>query len=94
MRTVFTVAQMVYSTDVIVSSDRTEPNRLLGEIKPLSVQEVSPGVYRVDMGINYAGWFEMQLQGQPGDSIVFQFSDKRPRTPLNTSHELPNRSSS
>lgn len=66
----------VYSTDVIVSSDRTEPNRLLGEIKPLSVQEVSPGVYRVDMGINYAGWFEMQLQGQPGDSIVFQFSER------------------
>jgi len=39
-----------YSTDVTVSSDRTEPNRLLDEIKPLSVQEISPGVYRVDMG--------------------------------------------
>ena len=62
--------------DVAVSSDRTEPNRLLDEIKPLSIQEVSPGVYRVDMGINYAGWFEMQLQGEPGDSIVFQFSER------------------
>lgn len=65
-----------YSPAITVSSDRTEPNRLMDEIKPRSIREVSPGVYRVDMGINYAGWFEMQLQGQPGDSIVFQFSEK------------------
>lgn len=66
----------VYSPAIMVSSDLTEPNLLMDEIKPLSVQEVSPGVYRVDMGINYAGWFEMQLQGQPGDSIVFRFSER------------------
>lgn len=66
----------IFSPAITVSSDRAEPNRLIDEIKPLSVQEVTPGVYRVDMGINYAGWFEMQLQGQPGDSIVFQFSER------------------
>ena len=66
----------VYRPAIKVSSDRTEPNRLMEEIKPLSVEEVSPGVYRVDMGINYAGWFEMQVNGQPGDSILFQFSER------------------
>lgn len=66
----------VYHPDLLVSSDRTEPNRLIKEIKPLSIQEVGPGVYRVDMGINYTGWFEMQIDGQPGDSILFQFSEK------------------
>lgn len=66
----------VYHPALKVSSDRTEPNRLIQEITPLSIQEITPGVYRVDMGVNYAGWFEMQLKGQPGDSIVFQFSER------------------
>lgn len=66
----------VYHPALKVSSDRTEPNRLIKEIAPVSIEETEPGVYRVDMGINYAGWFEMQLKGQPGDSIVFQFSER------------------
>lgn len=66
----------VYHPAIQVSADRTEPNRLVEEIKPLSIQEVKPGVYRVDMGTNYAGWFEMQLDGLPGDSILFQFSER------------------
>lgn len=67
----------MYHPALKVSSDRTEPNRLIQEITPLSIQEITPGVYRVDMGVNYAGWFEMQLKGQPGDSIVFQFSERK-----------------
>lgn len=66
----------VYQPQIVVSADKTQPNRLMEEIRPLSVKEVKPGVYRVDMGINYAGWFEMQLAGQPGDSIVFRFSER------------------
>lgn len=66
----------VYNPAIQVSADRTEPNRLVEEIKPLSIQEVGSGVYRVDMGINYTGWFEMQLEGLPGDSILFQFSER------------------
>lgn len=66
----------VYEPKIIVSADKTEPNRLVKEIKPLSVSEISPGTYRIDMGINYAGWFEMRFDGQPGDSIVFQFSER------------------
>lgn len=65
-----------YQPKLVVSADKTEPNRLMDEIKPLSIEEVSAGVYRVDMGINYAGWFEMRLNGEPGDSIVFQFSER------------------
>lgn len=69
-------AAKIYSPRLTVSSDLTEPNRRIKEIEPLAVEELSPGVYRVDMGINYAGWFEMQLEGEPGDSVVFQFSEK------------------
>lgn len=70
----------VYEPKIVVSADKTEPNRLVKEIKPLSVSEISPGTYRVDMGINYAGWFEMRLDGQPGDSVMFQFSERESDT--------------
>lgn len=70
------MAAKVYNFAITISADRTEPNRLIKEIKPLSVKELKPGIYQVDMGINYAGWFEMQFQGQPGDSIVFRFSER------------------
>ena len=66
----------VYQPRLTVSADMTEPNRLLEEITPRSIEEVKPGVYRVDMGINYVGWLEMQLSGQPGDSIQFEFSER------------------
>ena len=66
----------VYQPQIIVSADKAESNLLMDEIKPVAVEEVSPGVYRVDMGINYAGWFEMPLVGQPGDSVVFRFSER------------------
>jgi len=66
----------VFHPTLVVSADKTEPNRLVQEIKPLTVVEASNGVYRVDMGVNYAGWFEMQLAGQPGDCVEFQFSER------------------
>lgn len=65
----------VYRPKVMVSADRTQPNRLLKEIKPLSVRKIRSGTYRVDMGVNYAGWFEMQFAGNPGDTVVFMFSE-------------------
>lgn len=69
-----------FQPQLTVSADKTEPNLLMDEIKPLSIQESRPGVYRVDMGVNYAGWFEMQFQGQPGDSIEFKFSERNDAT--------------
>ena len=66
----------VYKPSICVSSDRTEPNRLIKEIRPVSIQKMDAGTYRVDMGVNYAGWFEMPVEGTPGDSILFQFSER------------------
>lgn len=69
-------AVSVFHPSLIVSADKTEPNRLVKEIQPCAVTEASNGVYRVDMGVNYAGWFEMELSGQPGDRVEFQFSER------------------
>lgn len=66
----------VFRPELILSADRTEPNRLVKEIKPIAVTEVSNGVYRADLGVNFAGWFEMELSGQPGDRVELQFSER------------------
>ncbi len=71
---------VVFTPDLIISSDKTEPNKLQREITPVSVSEPTPGTYRIDMGTNYAGWFEMELKGEPGDEIKLEFSEREKDT--------------
>lgn len=78
-------AVKVYNPKLSLSAEKTEPNRLIKEIKPVGIQQVSNGVYRVDMGVNYAGWFEMDLTGKPRTRIEFQFSE-REKEPM--THQL------
>lgn len=66
----------LYSPQLILSADKTEPNRLVKAIQPLAVREVTNGVYRIDMGVNFAGFFELTARGEPGDRIEMQFSER------------------
>ena len=66
----------VFAPSVVISADKVEPNRMLTELKPTAVTESTPGVYRVDMGRNFAGFTEIGVQGKPGDRIEFQFSEQ------------------
>jgi alpha-L-rhamnosidase len=67
---------IVFTPQLRISADKTEPNRVVQAIQPVGVTEVSNGAYRIDMGRNYAGWFSMDLVGQPGDRVTFQFSER------------------
>ena len=67
----------VFHPHLIVSAEITEPDRRIKEIKPVAIKQTTNGVYRVDMGMNYAGWFEMKVSGRPGDHIGFQFSERK-----------------
>ena len=66
----------VFQPRLTVSAEKTEPNRLVKEIRPVDIKELAKGTYRVDMGVNYAGWFELEVSGQPGDRVEFQFSER------------------
>lgn len=66
----------VVDPKLILSAEKIEPNRFVKKIDPVSVDEIDPGVYRIDMGINYAGWFETTFSGNPGDTVTFEFSEK------------------
>lgn len=65
----------VFAPRLSVSAEMCESNILYQELIPQSIEEIEPGIYRVDMGVNYAGWFQLQLEGNPGDEIKFEFSE-------------------
>ena len=68
---------VVYAPSLAISADKVEPNRLVTELTPESVSESGPGVYRVDMGRNFAGWTEISVRGAQGDRIEFLFSEEK-----------------
>ncbi len=55
----------VFRPKVVVSADKIEPDRLVKAIRPMAITEVSPGVVQVDMGVNFAGWIELDVSGRP-----------------------------
>ena len=65
----------VYQPKLILSAEMIEPNRRIREIKPVAIEQVEGEAYRVDMGVNYAGFVELDVKGQPGDIIELQFSE-------------------
>jgi alpha-L-rhamnosidase len=53
-----------------------EPNRRLETLEPVEIKPQGPNAFRVDMGRNYAGWFEIRMKGTPGKKITFQFAER------------------
>ena len=66
----------VYSPKLKLSAQRVETNKLFREIQPISIEKRSDGSYRVDMGVNFAGWTQIPVKGNPGDTVRFLFSER------------------
>lgn len=67
----------VYTPTLKLSAQRVETNALFDEIRPVAIEKRSDGSYRVDMGVNFAGWTQIHVQGTPGDTIRFLFSERQ-----------------
>ncbi|WP_176461287.1 family 78 glycoside hydrolase catalytic domain [Lutibacter agarilyticus] len=66
---------------VKLSAQMVEPQVKFKEIKAIAIDKNDDGTYRIDMGENYTGFFEMNLfQGKEGDSILFEISDQTGET--------------
>jgi alpha-L-rhamnosidase len=50
-------------------------NKIMREVKPISVQSPVPGVYVVDMGQNIAGWIELKVKGSAGEIVKMKFGE-------------------
>ncbi len=69
-------AATVYTPKVVLSAEMIEPNRRIKKITPEKITKVSENTWRIDLGVNMTGWFEMDLAGEPGDVIDFKFSER------------------
>lgn len=64
-----------YAPKLKLSAEMIEPNRKSETLEPIGMEEIQPGIYRIDMGRNFAGWTEMRFQGEPGKKIKLSFSE-------------------
>ncbi|MCL2117534.1 MAG: glycoside hydrolase family 78 protein [Planctomycetaceae bacterium] len=51
------------------------PMRVTEEIKPVSLNEVSPGVWVYDMGQNIVGWCRLKVTGEAGTEIQLKHAE-------------------
>ncbi|MCF3110231.1 glycoside hydrolase family 78 protein [Niabella sp. CC-SYL272] len=70
------LAATVYHPGLQVSAQQVEQNRRFDEIRPVSIKKISDDTYRVDMGVNFAGWIAAKLEGQPGHRAELLFSER------------------
>ncbi|MBR5627379.1 MAG: family 78 glycoside hydrolase catalytic domain, partial [Thermoguttaceae bacterium] len=51
------------------------PMRNTGELKPISMNEVRPGVWVYDFGQNFVGWCRLKVKGEAGTKVQMRFAE-------------------
>lgn len=51
------------------------PIRVTASLTPVSMSEVSPGVYIFDLGQNFAGWVRLRVQGPRGTTVRMRMGE-------------------
>lgn len=65
-----------YAPRLALSAQLVEGNRLFDEIRPVGIETRADGSYRVDMGVNFAGWTAIRVNGGEGDTVRFFYSER------------------
>lgn len=65
----------LYAPRLLLSAQRVEPNRVIQTISPVSIEDMPDGAFRVDMGVNYVGTYELEVAGKPGAQIEIESSE-------------------
>ncbi|WP_231388158.1 family 78 glycoside hydrolase catalytic domain [Sphingobacterium hungaricum] len=66
----------VYHPKLILSSQQVEGNKMMDEIRPIAIEKQADSSYRIDMGVNFAGWTELKLKGEPNQRVDILFSER------------------
>lgn len=59
----------------VLKSSQAPPIRVTGTIRPISVQEVSPGVWVYDLGQSISGWARISAKGPAGTEITLKYGE-------------------
>lgn len=57
-------------------AQRCEPVRVVETLRPVSMNEVRPGVFIYDLGQNIAGWVRLAVNGQAGTRIQLRHAER------------------
>jgi alpha-L-rhamnosidase len=67
----------------VLSSQMIEPIRITETLKPVAVNQASPGVYIFDMGQNMVGWCRLTVSGPKGTQVTLRHAERlRPDSTL------------
>ncbi|HZT22884.1 MAG TPA: family 78 glycoside hydrolase catalytic domain [Verrucomicrobiae bacterium] len=58
-----------------LSAQMQNPIRVTAIIKPISIREISPGVFIYDLGQNIAGWCRLKVSGPAGTRVVLRHAE-------------------
>lgn len=68
-------AELVEPGSPKLCAQMTEPIKVKETLKPISVNEVSPGIFIFDMGQNLVGWTKLRVKGPKGTTVSLRFSE-------------------
>ena len=68
-------AELVASPGGVLSAEMIEPIRVTETVKPISMQELRPGVFLFDMGQNLVGWCRLHVSGASGTSVTLRHAE-------------------
>ena len=69
------VESVVYHPNLEISAQAVEKNRATTPLSPVEIIPFGENAWRVDMGKNFAGSMEIEVEGTPGDIVEFRFSE-------------------
>lgn len=69
-------AQVVAGPGGTFSAEVIEPSRVVETLKPVSVNQVSPGVFVFDMGQNMVGWCRLAVRGPAGTQVTLRHAER------------------
>ncbi len=62
--------------DLPLVAQRSEPVRVVETLRPVSVNEIQPGVFIYDLGQNFAGWMRITVSGPAGTRVTLRHAER------------------
>jgi alpha-L-rhamnosidase len=68
-------AELVKEPGGKLQAQMNENMKVMETIKPVSIRELKPGTFIVDMGQNMVGWLKVAVEGNRGDKVTLRFAE-------------------
>ena len=68
-------ANLVDAPGGILEAQTNRNIKVMETVRPVSIKELKPGVFIMDMGQNMVGWLRMKVKGKAGDRVQLRFAE-------------------